>query len=78
MQETHFTAGCRYGCVCHLCEPTPDIHITPSEPLPDLDVNFQPESKCPKEYCRLGCICDSISPLRDGQKVLLLKLLSLW
>lgn len=44
--------GCRYGCICHLCW---------------ISENFEDSSKtsaictktCDKEYCRLGCICDS-------------------
>ena len=36
---------------------------------PDLNVNPNSEDKCRKEYCRLGCICDSLSPVRGGQKV---------
>ena len=43
--------------------------MSATRPLPDLEVNFTKEDKCGKEYCRLGCICDSISPVRGGQKV---------
>lgn len=49
-------SGCRYGCVCHLCEPDQDI---PSPPL-GVTTCRKEGATCTKEYCRLGCICDSI------------------
>ena len=43
-------AGCRYGCICHLCRFSGDASDT-------VDKQNK-EKKCTKEYCRLGCICD--------------------
>ncbi|CAH1778062.1 unnamed protein product, partial [Owenia fusiformis] len=42
--------GCRYGCICHLCEAN-----TSKQPL-----KSHTEPLCDKEYCKLGCICASI------------------
>ncbi|XP_050417785.2 uncharacterized protein LOC126831151 [Patella vulgata] len=42
--------GCRYSCICHLCNLTS---------LLEPEINDQP-TVCEKEYCRLGCICDSL------------------
>lgn len=53
-----FDSGCRYGCICHLCSANES-----SAPLPS-PLSKQPAPACDKEYCRLGCICDSIDPER--------------
>ncbi|XP_067663711.1 uncharacterized protein [Haliotis asinina] len=42
--------GCRYGCICHLCNDNQE----------DLEPRSQESHTCNKEYCRLGCICDSL------------------
>lgn len=47
--------GCRYGCICHLCQ-----SIGESD---DLEQGVSATSQgraCDKEYCRLGCICESL------------------
>lgn len=57
-QLDDFISGCRYGCICHLCMFT--------EQSPEAD---QRVVKCEKEYCRLGCICDSIEGRKDKGKL---------
>ena len=52
-----FISGCRYSCICHLCVFT--------EQSPEAD---DKTVKCEKEYCRLGCICDSIEARKERDK----------
>ncbi|XP_071086934.1 uncharacterized protein [Haliotis cracherodii] len=47
--------GCRYGCICHLCNDNQE----------DLEPRSQESHTCNKEYCRLGCICDSLVSNQD-------------
>lgn len=50
-----YIAGCRYGCICHLCNDNQE----------DLEPRSQESHTCNKEYCRLGCICDSLVSNQD-------------
>ncbi|XP_041357154.1 uncharacterized protein LOC121374222 isoform X2 [Gigantopelta aegis] len=47
--------GCRYGCICHLCNSAEEPDETEVEPRSTGSLRA-----CDKEYCRLGCICDSL------------------
>ena len=65
---TLVSPGCRYGCICHLCNGA-DIYSEnaslqfdpqlPSPPLPKPASHSSPP--CGKVHCRLGCVCDSLS-----------------
>jgi len=58
-----FPAGCRYGCICHLCK------------LSDSGEEKEPDYKppCDKEYCKLGCICDSIDTKTVNRNINMIK-----
>ena len=55
--------GCRYSCVCHLFTPptpSPSENYAEADPPELANVLAPSQKKCSKEYCRLGCICDSM------------------
>ena len=56
--QSFYLTGCRYGCICHLYK----FSEKDSE---KEDSDHKPP--CDKEYCRLGCICDSIDTKTDDQ-----------
>ncbi|ELU02749.1 hypothetical protein CAPTEDRAFT_224028 [Capitella teleta] len=54
--------GCRYGCICHLCDSVyMDAHVL-SPPSADLP-------PCGQSHCRLGCVCDSLNNVTQPQRV---------
>ena len=58
MLKRFYLLGCRYGCICHLYK----FSEKDSE---KEDSDHKPP--CDKEYCRLGCICDSIDTKTEDQ-----------
>ena len=52
-------SGCRYGCICHLYK------FSAEKDSEKEDSDHKPP--CDKEYCRLGCICDSIDTKTEDQ-----------
>ncbi|XP_013416343.1 uncharacterized protein LOC106177942 isoform X1 [Lingula anatina] len=57
--------GCRYGCVCHLCEPSTSVDYDHGD---SQQVGLSRKTPCPKEYCRMGCICESLGGRHGSDK----------
>ena len=56
---TCLITGCRYGCICHLCQYSESAG-SDSDGLSEEVVDDPQQPTCLKEYCRLGCICEWI------------------
>lgn len=61
---TPFIAGCKYGCICHLCGSKTSGESDQESPKEEAKPKVTKKKQCTKEYCRLGCICASLSRAR--------------
>ena len=59
---TFSAAGCRYSCVCHLCD------VVSADDCDTSDRGQANVKTCNEEYCRLGCICDTVDSSPGGSK----------
>ena len=59
---TFSASGCRYSCVCHLCD------VVSADDCDTSDLGQANVKTCSEEYCRLGCICDTVDSSPGGSK----------
>ena len=59
---TFSASGCRYSCVCHLCD------VVSADDCDTSDLGQANVKTCNEEYCRLGCICDTVDSSPGGSK----------